>query len=65
MDGNWQDRVRAERSEVAERLTKLAAFISGNPAFAELDDEDRALMREQRETMTQYVEVLDERIARF
>ncbi len=63
--GNWQDSVRAERAEVAVRLTTLAAFITSNPVFKTLDLLDQGLLQEQRDTMLEYVEVLDERIARF
>lgn len=62
---DWQDRVRAERTELADRLTKLSAFIDENVAFGTLDEEGRALLKWQRKSMTDYLSALDQRIARF
>ncbi len=65
MSENWQDRVRAERIEIGERLIKLSAFMSAGPAFFGLDLHTQGLMREQRAAMQDYVDILDKRIARF
>lgn len=62
---DWKERVREERKELADKLTKLTAFISRNPDFKGLHVTDRVLLRRQRETMSEYCDVLDKRIARF
>jgi hypothetical protein len=60
-----QERVVAESNELRERLTKLTAFISGNEAFNKLDATDQVLLREQRDVMGEYLDILGHRIARF
>jgi hypothetical protein len=60
-----QERVVAESNELRERVTKLTAFISGNETFGKLDAKDQSLLRQQRDIMTEYLDVLGERIARF
>lgn len=62
---DWQQRVVAEHTDLCGRLTKLSAFISGNPAFQALDIVDRELLRQQRDVMRDYEIVLEHRIARF
>ena len=46
-----QHRMVQEREELADRLGKLGAFITG-PRFASLDHEDRRLLIEQNDAMT-------------
>lgn len=60
-----EERVVAERKDLGEKLTKLSAFISGSEAFRTLDIEDQQLLREQRDVMTEYSDILGKRIARF
>jgi hypothetical protein len=60
-----QERVVTESNELRERLTKLTAFISGNEAFNTLDAADQNLLRQQRNTMGDYMDILSKRIARF
>lgn len=63
---DWQDRVIAERTELSVKLTALAVFISRrDPHFEALADEDKALLRDQRNALLEYIEILDARIARF
>lgn len=60
-----QERVVAESNELRDRLTKLTAFISGNEMFKSLDIAEQALLRAQRDTMGEYLDILGQRIARF
>jgi len=59
-----QQRVLDERDEVSARLVKLSAFLDGEIFFG-LDWEEQNRLKRQRSIMTQYVEVLDERIEVF
>lgn len=60
----WQQRVVDEAGELRERLDKLNKFMdSGGHKL--LPDADADLLVRQRTHMTLYLEVLDERIARF
>lgn len=60
-----QERVVTESNELREKLTRLTAFISGNEAFGKLEEKDQNLLRQQRDIMIEYLDVLGERIARF
>lgn len=60
-----QQRVVAERNEVAARMEKLAVFIIEDPAYRELHQAEKDRLNRQGEIMGQYVQVLDERIAAF
>ena len=56
------DRLQIERKELSDKLVKLDAFMNSGK-FATVDDlNQRMLMREQSEIMTEYVEILDKRI---
>jgi hypothetical protein len=59
-----QERVVAESNELRERFTKLVAFIDG-AVFQGLDVENRWLLERQREVMSEYLEILRQRIAIF
>lgn len=56
-----QQRVVAERDELAERLGKLNTFI-GSPAFNAVEGEERRLLLAQAVHMTSYFVTLIERI---
>jgi hypothetical protein len=56
-----QQRVAAERAELAERLDKLAAFIHSE-RFADVPDAEQERLRRQRVHMRGYLHVLDERM---
>lgn len=62
-----QERVVAESNELRERLNKLTLFISGtgNDTFRALGSDDQDLLKEQHVIMSQYLDVLRRRIARF
>ncbi|WP_370281583.1 hypothetical protein [Pseudooceanicola sp.] len=59
-----EERVLAERAELADKCVKLEAFIVSD-AFKAVDILDRDLLEEQHNAMTVYLAVLDRRIARF
>lgn len=60
-----QERVVAESNELRERLTKLTAFIISNETFEKLNETDQSLLRQQRDIMGEYLDVLGQRVARF
>jgi hypothetical protein len=60
-----QDRVRAEVKDRTGELSRLTAFINGNPAFAQLPLAEQMRMKHQRTLMVGLVAVLNDRIAAF
>ena len=59
-----QDRVRLEQRDLYDKLDKLENFLDkGQPDF--IDDEQWALLKEQRMHMDAYNDVLTKRIAKF
>lgn len=63
--GDWRDRVRAERAELADRLGKLRAFLGTGKKPDGLGEEEFRRMQQQRACMAAYLDVLDERIEAF
>jgi hypothetical protein len=64
----YQQRVVYERDQLEDRLSKLNAFInaSGSPSiFDSLPHDERARMSAQAHYMSQYLSVLNDRIAAF
>lgn len=59
---DWLDRLRAERHEVAERLSKLREFLA-RPAARMVADRQIGLMIDQERAMSHYATALDARIA--
>lgn len=57
------DRMREERTQLAERITKLSAFILQNNLFKGFEKEKRDLMEGQLQAMNLYSYFLDKRIA--
>lgn len=55
-------RMRAERSQLSERITKLSAFIIQNNLFKCFKKEKRDLMDGQLQSMNLYLYFLDKRI---
>ena len=55
------ERMVEEYKELSERLKKLIAFIKTDK-FAELKKEQRDLLEEQRDAMSQYKRILGKRI---
>lgn len=61
----YQQRVIAERDELADRLSRLTAFIDHDAKFDELEEADQILLRDQRGAMTVLLRVLDQRVDRI
>lgn len=59
----WLDRLVVEHKELHEKVLKLVQFMA-TAAFAELDDEDRILLKCQRDGMLKYFDVLGDRLKR-
>lgn len=59
-----QQRMVIEFNELNDKLDNLTAFFS-SPIYAQLPDEDRALLIEQRTHMMEYSNTLMKRIGRF
>ena len=62
--GTFQDRVRAERADLAEKLTKLGEF-KHSPVWAGLEVMEQSRLMDQAMAMADYLEALDARIAAF
>lgn len=60
----FQQRVVEEREDLRERTEKLLAFID-SPAFAKVGRSEQHRMRLQASSMTEYGNVLADRIAHF
>ncbi len=60
---HWLERPIAERLELAERVTKLVAFMETD-AFETIPTPDASLLVRQLEHMTGYLEVLNVRCSR-
>lgn len=60
-----QQRVIGEKAVLDDKLDKLRAFISGNPAFEVLDAGEKIRLRAQAHVMGQYSQILGERISAF
>lgn len=61
---DYRERVRVEREELDEKLTKLQTFIH-SPLFHQLAFEARNQLRRQERFMLGYWAVLTERIETF
>ena len=60
-----QQRVLDEKSELDERLSKLDAFMFGNPLFLQLSGSEQERLARQSNAMAIYSGILGERIAAF
>ncbi len=60
-----QQRVVDEKNELAEKVTKLGAFILDNPIFTTLEVSEQKDMHIQLFCMENYLNVLEKRINRF
>ena len=61
---DFQTRVVEEKKELDDKVEKLAAFLQTD-MFGNLPDEEQARMTRQKEAMSEYSNVLGERIAAF
>jgi hypothetical protein len=59
-----QHRVVTEKDELADKLTKLNAFIGGT-IYSGLPEEERIRLARQAVAMKDYLDILNERIAAF
>jgi hypothetical protein len=59
-----QQRVLTEKDELAEKLTKLNAFIGGT-IYMSLPSEEKIRLARQACIMKDYLDVLNDRIAAF
>lgn len=62
---DYQERVVKEKQELDNKLSKLSDFITNNPIFNSLPNEDRFLLISQHKVMDQYSSILFDRIKRF
>ena len=59
-----QQRVVTEKDELAEKLTKLNAFIGGE-IYNGLPEDERTRLARQATAMKDYLDILNERIQAF
>lgn len=60
-----EQRVVDEKQALSEKMIALVQFINASPIFAGLNAKDRELLRQQRDAMMDYHQVLEARIERF
>ena len=61
-ESTFLDRVIKEKTELAEKISKLKDFIENNPKFDELTNINRILLINQFNAMELYLYALDSRI---
>lgn len=59
----WLDRLKAEKDELKEKITKLSEF-NGKGKFMELPEIDRSLLTQQLLVMGEYYRILRQRLDR-
>jgi hypothetical protein len=65
MNEPYQQRVVEEHAELVKKLTGLRKFIADTDVFQKVDRDERRRMIRQEVVMTEYADVLDERIKAF
>ena len=60
-----EKRVVEEKAELSQKLNKLSEFIDENPLFKSLSNAEQLLLRKQMLWMTNYYDILEERINLF
>jgi hypothetical protein len=60
-----QQRVVTERDELNTKLAALKGFIKGSQVFASLSAEEQDRLKRQADVMTDYSDILQERINAF
>jgi hypothetical protein len=65
MKNPYQKRVVEEKTDLDDKITKLANFINTSEDFLELPDVEQARLSEQLTIMTRYSDILSERIKYF
>ena len=61
---SYQERVVKERNQLELKLNGLCAFLH-TETFSSLEEEDKRLLENQRCAMADYLQALEQRIARF
>lgn len=61
---DYQERVKQEFADLKEKIIKLRDFIT-SPPYDRLPSEEAVRLARQLTAMTQYLQILDERIAAF
>jgi hypothetical protein len=59
---SWQDRLKAERQELHEKLGKLNRFLLDDTNLNGIEPKHQALLIAQVYTMTAYLDILDMRL---
>ena len=59
---SYQERLAVEKDELNDRISKLKNFIANNETFRNLQEAERGRMTRQLEVMTEYSQILAERI---
>lgn len=60
-----QQRVVNEKAELDDKIAKLKEFIDSSAIFASLHSDEKERLVRQHSCMTEYSEILSERIAAF
>ena len=60
-----KQRVVDEYNELAEKTSKLGAFILDNPIYRSLEEDEQKDMKVQYDAMCVYTDALERRINRF
>ena len=58
------ERMLVEERELREKIQKLAEFITNNPIFGKLSEDEQADMKSQLAAMSIYADILSKRIER-
>ena len=59
---DYKSRLRKELEDLNFKIKKLNNFIEKNDIFKTIDSEEQELLKEQREIMTKYANILRKRI---
>ena len=59
---DYKSRLRKELEDLDFKIEKLNNFIEKNDIFKTIDSEEQELLKEQREIMTKYANILRKRI---
>ncbi len=60
----WQERVIVERDSLENKLNLLREFMT-HDEFMQLSPANRTLLSQQKDVMSEYLSILDKRIALF
>ena len=59
---DWKERLLQERKELDDKLVKFRYFLKTDE-FMKLEYKDKVLLRKQNQAMTEYLDILVQRIA--